>query len=41
MSIAGLKFMLEDIIRAVGLMLVFEGIMHAAGFVVIVFLALS
>jgi uncharacterized protein len=27
MSIAGLKFMLEDIIRAVGLMLVFEGIM--------------
>ena len=26
MSIVGLKFMLEDIIRAVGLMLVFEGI---------------
>lgn len=27
MSITGPKFMLEDIIRAVGLMLVFEGIM--------------
>jgi uncharacterized protein YjeT (DUF2065 family) len=27
MSVTGPKFMLEDIIRAVGLMLVFEGIM--------------